>query len=39
MLQKLMAIYNKNSVNNYGNDISMLSEEKQNIDILEGIHL
>lgn len=36
MLQSLMTTYNKNSVNGCGDDVSMLSVEKQNADFLEG---
>lgn len=37
---KLMGHYNKNSLNNYsGDDVSMLSSEKQIDDMLEGLHL
>lgn len=35
-----MLAYNKNSVNGYNDDdVSMLPSEKQNTDMLDGIHL
>lgn len=36
MLQKFMTLCNKNSVNGYGEDVSMLSLEKPNADMLDG---
>lgn len=39
MLQKLMLSYNKNLVNGYSDDVSMIALEKQNTDMLDGIHL
>lgn len=39
MLQKLMSSYSKNSVNGYSDDVSMIALEKQNTDMLDGIHL
>lgn len=36
MLQKFMTLCNKNSVNGYSDDVSMLSLEKQNADMLDG---
>lgn len=36
MLQKYMAVQNKNSVNGYTEDVSMLPLEKHNADMLDG---
>lgn len=37
MLQKLkMTMNNKNAVNGYSDDVSMLSLEKQNTEVVEG---
>jgi len=38
MLQKLLMLNNKIPVNGFNDDVSVLSLEKQNEDILDGIH-
>lgn len=39
MLQKLMLLNNKNSLNGNSDDVSMLSLEKQNVETFEGTYL
>lgn len=38
MLQKLVTLNNKNSMNGFSDDVSVPSLEKQNEDILDGIN-